>query len=98
MDLSAVLLIVKEVFGSNRLGLHIFFSEKLLMQVSVVQIFYLFIYFLKGCSCYAIVISKSLDNEWCRPLADIVSYMNSYNHNFKQQVTKSQRVGCCLMD
>lgn len=63
MDLPTVLLIVKEVFGSNRLGLHIFFSEKLLMQVSVVQIFYLFIFFLKGCSCYVIVISKSLDNE-----------------------------------
>lgn len=45
MDLPTVLLIVKEVFGSNRLGLHIFFSEKLLMQVSVVQIFYLFIFF-----------------------------------------------------
>lgn len=63
MDLSAVLLIVKEVFGSNRLGLHIFFSEKLLMQVSVVQIFYFIFFSLKGCSCYAIAISKSLDNE-----------------------------------
>lgn len=45
MDLPAVLLIVKEVFGSNRLGLHIFFSEKLLMQVSVVQIFYFIFFF-----------------------------------------------------